>query len=323
MIDDPLLALIGMTGDGVVDRVDPRFAARLRSLVEAALTPGPTPLVAPVPSVTPVPPADPVSRSTAMSQVITPYLCVHDATAALDWYRRAFGATVSNRIEWEGKVGHSELEVAGAVFYLSDEYPEIGVVSPRTLGAGSSTSMVVLVGAADEFIGRAVAAGATLQRPVEEAHGTRSGWIVDPFGHRWNIGTPLVPAESAADRRRPAEPYYLTITSPDVERAAVFYGAVLDWEFAEPHNGGRHVVNTTMPMGLRPPQNPFSTTEAGEIEMWFTVRDFDASLDRVRAAGGTVLSVTGYDSGREARCHDDQGTLFRVSEPAPGYDTAR
>jgi uncharacterized glyoxalase superfamily protein PhnB len=255
-----------------------------------------------------------------MPQVITPYLCVHDAPAALDWYRAYFGATVSNVIEWEGNVGHAELEFGGAVFYLSDEAPSLGVLAPPTLGAGSSTSFVVLVADVDQFVDRAVSGGATLQRPVEEARGTRNAWIVDPFGHRWNVGTPVVDTSTQAARRRPSEPYYLTITSADVERAAVFFGAVLDWEFAERHDGGRHVVNTTMPMGLRPPSNPFSETQPGQVDLWFIVRDFDDAVARVRAAGGTVLSVTGYDSGREAQCEDDQGVLFRLSEPAPGYD---
>jgi PhnB protein len=83
------------------------------------------------------------------------------------------------------------VEFGGAVFYLSDEAPALGVLSPPSLGAGSSSSFVVLVADADAFIARAVDGGAVLERPVDEGHGTRSGWIRDPFGHRWNIGTPL------------------------------------------------------------------------------------------------------------------------------------
>jgi predicted enzyme related to lactoylglutathione lyase len=82
-----------------------------------------------------------------------------------------------------------------------------------------------------------------------------------------------------------------------VEQAAAFYRAVLDWQHAEPNpNGGRHIVNTTQPMALRPTTDEFGTTDAGAITMWWTVRDFDDTLDRVRAAGGTVLTVTGYDT---------------------------
>ena len=147
----------------------------------------------------------------------SPYLCVADASAAIDWYRRHFAASVSNVIDWEGRVGHSELEFSGAVFYLSDEAPQLGVLAPPSLGQGCSTSFVVLVADAETFISRAVAGGAVLERPVEEAHGTRNGWILDPFGHRWNIGTPVVDASTAAASRRPAEPYYMTLSTPDVE----------------------------------------------------------------------------------------------------------
>jgi len=265
-------------------------------------------------------PAHVSERSQVMTQTITPYLCVHDAEAAHEWYRTYFGAAVSNVIPWEGHIGHSELEFGGAVFYLSDEAPSLGVLSPRTLGEGSSTSFVVLVAAVDEFIDRAVSGGAVLERPIQEAHGSRNGWLKDPFGHRWNIGTPLVDRAQAATRRRPAEPYYLTVSTGDVEKAAAFYGAVLDWEFADPHNGGRHVTNTKQPIGVRPTENQFSQTEPGEIQMWWIVRDFDDAVDRVRAAGGTVVTINHYDSGREAQCEDDQGTLFRLSEPAPGYE---
>ncbi len=79
-------------------------------------------------------------------------------------------------------------------------------------------------------------------------------------------------------------------------------------------------IERHFPIGLRSTVNAFAATDPGEIEMWFTVRDFDDAVERVRIAGGTVLTITGYDSGREARCEDDQGALFRLSQPAPGYD---
>ncbi|HYN34769.1 MAG TPA: VOC family protein [Ilumatobacteraceae bacterium] len=255
-----------------------------------------------------------------MSQVITPYVCVHDAAAAIDWYREHFGATVTSVIPWEGRVGHAEVDVSGAVFYLSDEAPQLGVVAPERDGSRTSVSIVVQVAAVDEFVARAVAGGATVQRGIEEAHGSRSAWIVDPFGHRWNVGTPTYTPEQIADRRSPSEPYYMTLTTSDVERGAAFYGAVLGWEFADPQNGGRHVTNTEMPVGLRPTATQFGDTSPGQIEMWFTVRDFDDAVERVRIAGGTVVELNSWDSGREAICEDDQGVTFKLSEPAPGYD---
>jgi predicted enzyme related to lactoylglutathione lyase len=179
---------------------------------------------------------------------------------------------------------------------------------------------VLQVAAVDEFVARAESGGAVVQRTIEEAHGSRSAWIVDPFGHRWSVGTPVYDTDQIAARRGPSEPYYMTLTTADVERGAAFYGAVLGWEFAPQDNGGRHVTNTEMPIGLRATENPFGNTEPGEIQMWFTVRDFDDAVERVRVAGGTVVELNAWDSGREAICEDDQGVTFKLSEPAPGYD---
>jgi uncharacterized glyoxalase superfamily protein PhnB len=321
------------------DRVDPVFAARLRARVERALGTDPTRVAVRLPArADATRPADAgttrpttnepertttvtdTTRNDRSAQVITPYLCVHDARAALDWYREHFGAHVGDVIEWEGQVGHAELDVAGAVFYLSDEAPGLGVVAPERDGSRTSVSVVLQVAAVEEFVARAVGGGAVVQRDVEESHGSRNAWLVDPFGHRWNVATPTYTPEQIADRRSPSEPYYMTLTTADVERGAAFYGAVLGWETVEQGNGGRHVVNTEMPIGLRSPENPFGRTDPGQIEMWFTVRDFDDAVERVRVAGGTVVELNAWDSGREAICEDDQGVTFKLSEPAPGYD---
>ena len=309
---------------------DPVFAARLRARVQRALGAIPERITIDLVTraligtstgtSTPVPRTTEPDRSTTMAQVITPYLCVHDANAALDWYRDYFGANVHNVIPWEGRVGHAEVDVAGAVFYVSDEALHLGVAAPIRDGSHTSVSIVIQVAAVEQFIERATSGGATVQRPIEEGHGSRSAWIIDPFGHRWNVGTPVFDAEQLAVRREPSEPYYMTLTTPDVERGAVFYGAVLGWEFQDQGNGGRHVDNTEMPIGLRAVENPFGNTEPGEIEMWFTARDFDDAIERVRVAGGTVIELNAYGSGREAICEDDQGVAFKLSEPAPGYD---
>ncbi len=299
--------------------VDTRFASELKQRVGVALglddasPSSPPPLSAP-------------DRSTMSPQIvpqtITPYLCVRDGRAALDWYRTYFGAAVSNVFDTDGKVGHAELEFGGAVFYLADEFPEIGFLAPTTVGPGHSHLMVVRVADIDGIVARALQGGASAT-PVAEEHGSRNSSVVDPYGHQWKLGSPVVSAVEASSRRAPSEPYYLTLTTPDVERGAAFYGAVLGWEFSEPFNGGRHVENTKTPIGMRPPVNPFSTTAPGEITMWWVARDFDAAVQRVRDAGGSVESMNTYDSGREAVCLDNQGIEFRLSEPAPGYDVQR
>jgi uncharacterized glyoxalase superfamily protein PhnB len=307
--------------------VDPVFAARLRARVERSFGVSADGLAIRLPDrdatrtpSTTAPNNITEHRSTAMTQVITPYICVHDASAAIDWYREHFGATVANVIPWEGRIGHSEVDVAGAVFYMSDEAPALGVRAPARDGSHTSVSISLQVAVVEEFVERARRGGAVVQREIEDAHGSRNAWLIDPFGHRWNVGTPSHTPDELARRRAASEPYYMTLTSPDVERGAAFYGAVLGWEFAERDNGGRHVTNTEMPIGLRSPQSPFGDTEAGQIEMWFAVRDFDDAVERVRVSGGTVVSLNAYDSGREAICEDDQGVTFKLSEPAPGYD---
>jgi PhnB protein len=72
---------------------------------------------------------------------------------------------------------------------LADEWPEYLVLSPNTLG-GSSVSLVLTVADPDAVFERAVAAGATIERPLKDELFGRSGWLVDPFGHRWNINRP-------------------------------------------------------------------------------------------------------------------------------------
>ncbi|HSL75121.1 MAG TPA: VOC family protein [Ilumatobacteraceae bacterium] len=319
MNDDFFERLVALTRRD--DGVDPTFAARLRARVERALGTSAEHVTIRLVERDRVAanPREP-ERNHPMAQVITPYLCVHDATAAIEWYRQHFGATVRNVIPWEGRVGHAEIDVAGAVFYLSDEAPALGVRAPERDGSHTSVSIVLQVAAVEEFVARAVDGGAIVQRPIEEAHGSRNAWLVDPFGHRWNIATPTYSPEEIAARRAPSEPYYMTLTTADVDRAAVFYGAVLGWQSEPQANGGRHVTNTEMPIGLRPENNPFGRTEPGQIEMWFTVRDFDDAVERVRVAGGTVVELNSWDSGREAICEDDQGVVFKLSEPAPGYE---
>ncbi len=117
-----------------------------------------------------------------------PYLSVHDADAALAFYCGAFGAREVERwTDDHGKVGHAEIAIGDATVYVSDEYPEVGAVSPRSLG-GATSAIVLSVADADAFWARAVEHGADGYRPVvDNPGGRRAGWIRDPFGQRWNI----------------------------------------------------------------------------------------------------------------------------------------
>lgn len=117
------------------------------------------------------------------------YLCVNDANAAITFYAEAFGAKESFRLtEPSGRIGHAELEFGDKVVMLSDEFPEYGIRSAKTIGA-SAVTIHLHVDNADEMIASAVRAGATLERePADAFYGERSGVVRDPFGHRWNIG---------------------------------------------------------------------------------------------------------------------------------------
>lgn len=120
----------------------------------------------------------------------TPYICVKGGAQALDFYKKAFGASEVMRIVGkDGSIGHADIEIEGATIMLSDEWPEGGVFSPQTLG-GSAVSIHLYVKDADALAKRALAAGATELRPVEaQPYGDRSGTVRDPFGHRWMIST--------------------------------------------------------------------------------------------------------------------------------------
>ena len=117
------------------------------------------------------------------------YLCVADAARAIDFYREAFGATEKFRlVEPGGRIGHAELDFNGATLMLCEEFPELGIRRPDP-AQGHSVTLHLHVDDADATIARAVAAGATLQMaPTDAFYGERSGVVVDPFGHRWNIG---------------------------------------------------------------------------------------------------------------------------------------
>lgn len=121
---------------------------------------------------------------------VTPYLTVHNGTAALAFYETAFGAVTGLRVvmdEATGQLGHAEFRIGQAAFYLSDEFPEMGVVSPRTLG-GTAVALHLEVTDVDATFAVALDAGASsLAAPADQPHGARHGTLVDPFGHRWML----------------------------------------------------------------------------------------------------------------------------------------
>jgi PhnB protein len=133
----------------------------------------------------------------AEAESVIPYLCVHDAAAALAFYAAAFGAHEDERwTDDAGRVGHAQFSIGAAVLFVSDEYPEVNAVSPHTLG-GTTVALHLSVPDADAMQARAVAAGATKDRPVsDQPDGRRGGWVTDPYGHRWSISSVIAPPAS-------------------------------------------------------------------------------------------------------------------------------
>ena len=120
---------------------------------------------------------------------VTPYLVVHDAARAIDFYRKAFGAEELFRMPMGNKIGHAEIKIGNSIVMLSDEWPDRGVVGPKARG-GATSSLMVYVGKVDEVFKRALDAGATEERAVkDEFYGDRTGTLIDPFGHRWMVST--------------------------------------------------------------------------------------------------------------------------------------
>jgi PhnB protein len=138
---------------------------------------------------------------------VTPYLTVHDAAGAIDYYTQVFGATERVRMEAPGgKIGHAELEIGDSLVMLSDAFPQASTSPPTELG-GTSASIFMYVEDVDAVVKQAVDAGATVTMEVaDQFWGDRFGSVKDPFGHVWSIATHVedVPPEEMAERAKSA-----------------------------------------------------------------------------------------------------------------------
>lgn len=136
---------------------------------------------------------------------VTPYLIVDDGAAALDFYRKVFRAEELMRMPWPGgRIGHAEFMVGDTRIMLASEFPEMGALSPKTVG-GSPVTLALYTENVDELFARALAEGATEVRPLEnQFYGDRQGVVKDPFGHTWSLSTHLedVSPEELARRQK-------------------------------------------------------------------------------------------------------------------------
>ena len=119
---------------------------------------------------------------------VTPYLMFSGASAAIEFYKKALGASEVMRLDDpNGRIHHAEIKIGDSCIMLADEHPELQALSPKTIG-GSPVSLHVYVEDVDAAVDRAVKAGAKLVRPVaDQFYGDRSGGVEDPFGYRWFI----------------------------------------------------------------------------------------------------------------------------------------
>ena len=235
-----------------------------------------------------------------------PYLAVADARAAIAFYIDAFGATVVGDpvAMADGRIGHAELAIAGGVLYLADEYPEIGVKAPTPQQA--SVSLVLSVPDTDETLELARARGAHVQREPYEDYGARNAAIVDPFGHRWML---TGPATGGVTPIQHGDVGYVSVWTPDAQRAATFYGYVLGWIY---DSASGQVTNTDQHIGI------FSTPGRNTLFCCYAVTDLAGARESILSAGGAVNESREFDFGTVLDATDSQGIEFAVFQPTPG-----
>jgi PhnB protein len=216
---------------------DPAFADRLQRQLASllAIDDITTPRRATVSTTTASETTAAQATDAAPTPTARPYLTVHDGAGALAFYAEAFGAVEVMRIAMEGgALGHAEFRIGDAPFYLSDEFPEMGVTSPRTLG-GTTFAVHLDVADVDAAFARAVAAGAeAVMEPADQPHGARHGTLLDPYGHRWMLSQEVeeVPVDVLAERMAEAgmdvvaSPAGESVAPSDAEVAASPGGAI-------------------------------------------------------------------------------------------------
>ena len=136
---------------------------------------------------------------------VTPYLVIKGAAAAIDFYKKAFGAVEVMRMpQPDGRVGHAELKFGDSYVMMADEFPEMKIVGPKTLG-NSPVGLLLYVEDVDKTVERAVALGATIKKPVaDQFYGDRNATIEDPFGHHWTVAVHLEDVSPEETQRRMA-----------------------------------------------------------------------------------------------------------------------
>jgi predicted enzyme related to lactoylglutathione lyase len=260
-------------------------------------------------------------------EVMTPgvvaYLIVSDARRALDWYAEVFGARLRDQpiLMDGGRIGHSELEVAGSVIYVADDPPELTSVGAPEPGRAAAVSLVAAVGDVDDAVARSIGAGAELERPAADYPYGRQAVIRDPFGHRWMLsGQATAAGRPGTESARQGDVGYLSLWVPDDVVSAEFFASVLGWRYTPAANHSRLRDGALPAQGMVGRSGLASTgrrLDHPTAYLSFVVDDVDTAVERVRAAGGTGTDPSDRPYGRTAECVDDQGMEFALHNGSP------
>jgi PhnB protein len=139
------------------------------------------------------------------ASAVTPYLIVSNAAEMIEFYKKVLAAVETMRLKQpDGRIGHAELQINGASIMLSDEFSDMGFLSPKSLGGvRSPVSIHVYVENVDEVYKRALAAGATsLREPADQFYGERNAQVRDPSGHCWDLSMQIEEVSPAEMQKR-------------------------------------------------------------------------------------------------------------------------
>jgi uncharacterized glyoxalase superfamily protein PhnB len=302
---DPLSVL---HGDELPVQPDAAFAARLRARLESAVSlPNQTQGVVMSGTDTAIAElTEPTVAQAPPRPAALPYLAVANAREAIAWYVETFGAAlVGEMYEMDdGRIGHAELQIGDGVLYLSDEYPALGIKAPAP--QATSVSLMLHVSDTDATMERARERGAQVQREPYENYGARNATIIDPFGHRWMLSGPVTGATIPIQH---GDVGYVSVWTPDAERAAAFYGHVLGWTY-DPQT--HQVTNTTQHIGI------FSVASGQGMLCCYAVADLQGARQAILDGGGTVGEEQQFDFGTVLDATDPQSTAFAVYRPGAG-----
>jgi PhnB protein len=257
----------------------------------------------------------------------TPYLIAHDAAAAIEFYKQAFGAVeIFKMQEPGGRVGHAEIRIGDSHIMLADEHPEIEAYSPRHYG-GTPVTLGLYVEDSDAMFAQAVAAGATVLRPMaDQYYGDRSGAIADPFGHKWVISTHIRDVHHEAQVQAPKRTW-IPAGFHSVTPYLQVRGAARLIEFCEQAFGAAEKLRVPKPDGsimhaeIRIADAVLELADgneqyqAGEAGLHLYVPDADAVYQRALDAGAVSLRgpVDQPYGDREAGVKDPCGNTWWIA----------